>query len=174
MPKVNNIDDSPMIKHMESEESGNFFNSINDQTYNVRNSPTSHHPYLGEGVAVVEFPEENQQQNQQHQSRQNLNFDGLRLLPPPSPTTTTSTPTPTTTQKSIGKKAVQLSPINEETASSMNSDECNPRQDCCPLVDMSNRKGRGCTLGYKINQYNQQEGCVPESCRNKIPSEFMF
>uniref|UniRef100_A0AC34FII5 Uncharacterized protein n=1 Tax=Panagrolaimus sp. ES5 TaxID=591445 RepID=A0AC34FII5_9BILA len=134
MPTKSNNDDNPMIKQMESDETS---------------------------VAVVEFPEENQQQHQRQ------NFDGLRLLPPPaSPSTTT------TTQKPVGKKAVQLSPI--EASSSDSSIECNPREDCCPLVDMSNRKHRGCTLGYKINQYNQQEGCVPESCRNKVASEFMF
>uniref|UniRef100_A0A914PTD1 Uncharacterized protein n=1 Tax=Panagrolaimus davidi TaxID=227884 RepID=A0A914PTD1_9BILA len=149
----NNIDDSPMIKQMETEESNNnFFNSVQEQTYNIRNSPTAH-PNLGEGVAVVEFPDEIQQQQRQ-------NFEGLRLLP-----------TSTTTPKSIGQKAVQLSPL-ETSDSFSKSNECNPREDCCPLVDMSNRKNRGCTLGYKINQYNQQEGCVPESCKNKVPSQF--
>uniref|UniRef100_A0AC34QGS6 Apple domain-containing protein n=1 Tax=Panagrolaimus sp. JU765 TaxID=591449 RepID=A0AC34QGS6_9BILA len=111
---------------------------------------------LGEGIGIVEFPTDKQKQ----QNKNNNNFDGLRKLSDQVTTTTT------TTEKSIvNLKPVQIGPIPIKDS----MENCDPKKDCCPLIDIRGRKSRGCTLGYKINSKNQQEGCVPDECRHKNP-----
>ena len=74
------------------------------------------------------------------------------------------------TEKPVGIKPVQLSPI----AATDSLQNCDPTKDCCPLIDLSGRKSRGCTLGFRINEKHQQEGCIPDDCKHKAPIGFRF
>lgn len=74
------------------------------------------------------------------------------------------------TEKPVGVKPAQLSPI----AATDSLQNCDPTKDCCPLIDLSGRKSRGCTLGFRINDKHQQEGCVPDDCKHKAPVGFRF
>lgn len=170
--RMNNIDEdvinepmeSPIIKNLESESSRSFFKSNNDETYDSKNLQKLN---LGEGIGVVEFPKDNSMNEYGNSNVDKETYEGFRRIPDPITTTPESS---TTIDYSVGRKPIQLGPIPATDKLEM----CDPKKDCCPLLEFSGRKKRGCTVGYRINEHHQQEGCVPEDCRHKSPIGFRF